>query len=86
MAGHINDVHYDDPRAVQVAGKYLNKPDDDNPHSVVHGAVSIECNSVEESKAIMAAWPTLMADLEKGLRAFRVANEIIMQEPRIGDT
>lgn len=78
MAGHINDVHYDDPRAVQIAGKYLNNgdPNDNTPHSVVHGAVSIECKSVEESKAIMAAWPTLMADLEKGLRALRTAQSM----------
>lgn len=74
MPGHINDVHYDDPRAVKVAGKYLGRgADDDTPHSVVHGAISIEAKSIEESNAIMAAWPVLMGDLEKGLRALRTA-------------
>ena len=72
MAGHINDVHYDDPRAVKVAGKYLGgNSDDDTPHSVVHSAVSIECKSMEETQAVMAAWPRLMADLEQALQDFR---------------
>ena len=62
MSGHINDVHYDDPRAAKVAGRYLGRgADDDTPHSVVHGAILIEAKSIDESNAIMAAWPQIMS-------------------------
>lgn len=62
MAGHVGRVHYGDPRAAQVAGKYLEGygPDDSTPHSVVHGSISVESDSVEQAKQIMAAWDRAM--------------------------
>ena len=72
MANNVGDVYYGDPRAVAVAGKYIGgEPNDNTPHSVVHGAFTIKTNSADEAAKLMAAWRTFATVVEHQLRVFR---------------
>lgn len=65
MSSNIGNTYYSDPRAVQIAGKYLEggEPDDKTPHSAVHGDFNFLTNSFAEAQALMNAWPEIMQNL-----------------------
>ena len=73
MAPKIGSVVYTDPRAVQVNGKYIEGIDDEDPHSTIHGSISILVNSKSEADAVMAAWPAIIESVDREIRAIRTA-------------
>lgn len=68
-------VVYTEPRAVRVNGKYIDGIDDTEPHSVVHGSISIIVNNREEAQRVIEQWHLFIEDVDKGVRAMRVAME-----------
>ena len=57
MSRHVNNVWYDDPRAVAIAEKYAGgDPNDNTPHSAVHGGFNVLTDSRVEIDKLIGAW------------------------------
>lgn len=51
----IGPVHFSEPRAARARIKGY-----DEPHSVVHGDLNIEVNSLKEADVLIRAWRVIM--------------------------
>ena len=63
MGNKIGNVNYSDPRAVQVAGKYIDggDPEDKTPHSAVKGYLVVLTDTMTDANVLIDNWHRIVA-------------------------